>query len=83
MTKITISAKGQILLSDDMLEHLGLVAGGRVVASKLPNGRIEFKAECQTGKITDIFGALKGHSRRSLSIRRIGQVSTRGWAGAR
>ena len=83
MTKITIAAEGQVLLSGDMLEHLGLVPGEKIAASKLPNGRIELKADHQTGKIIDIFGAVRRDGRRSLSIRRMSKVAARGWAGER
>lgn len=80
MTKLTINAEGQVLLSRDMLDHLGLHSGGIVVARKLPNGRIELKAAHRKGTIADLFDLLKRDGRRSLSIDQLNKIAARGWA---
>jgi hypothetical protein len=81
MTKFAINAQGKVLLSRDVLEHLGVHPGGKVIASKLPNGRIELKAAHRKGTIADVFGLLKRDGRRSLSIEQISKLAARGWAG--
>lgn len=83
MSALVINEKSQITLRRDVLEHLGLRPGGKIVANKLPNGRIELKAAEQTGMITDVFGLLKRRGRRSLSTGQIGKLAARGWAGKR
>jgi bifunctional DNA-binding transcriptional regulator/antitoxin component of YhaV-PrlF toxin-antitoxin module len=81
MTKLVITSKGQITLPEDMLEHLGLQPGKKVIARKLSNERVEIRAAHRMGAIGDIFGILKRHGRRSFSIERIDKIAARGWAG--
>ncbi len=59
MGTLVVNAKGQVTLRRDLLEHLGVRPGGKVVISKHPNGTIEFVAARPTGKISDVFGFLK------------------------
>jgi bifunctional DNA-binding transcriptional regulator/antitoxin component of YhaV-PrlF toxin-antitoxin module len=83
MTKLVINSKGQITLPEDMLEHLSLQPGKKVIARKLSNERVEIRAAHRMGAITDVFGILKRDGRRSTSIERIDKIAARGWAGRR
>ena len=83
MTTLTITAKGQVTLRKDVLEHLGVQPGEKISVNKLPDGRIEVKAARPTGKIADAFGILKRRSGRSLSIEEMNKISSGGWAGKR
>ena len=83
MTTLTITAKGQVTLRKDVLEHLGVHPGEKISVNKLPNGRIEVKAARPTGRIADTFGSLKRRGRPSLSIEEINKIAARGWAGKR
>lgn len=82
MSTLTVTAKGQVTLRKDILKHLGVGPGAKVVVDKLPDGRLEMKA-APTGKISDVFGLLKGKSRRSLSIKQMKAIAEEGWAGKR
>lgn len=83
MTKLTINAKGQIALPNDVLAHLGLRPGEKIVLRKLRNGLIEVRAARRMGAITDLFGKLNRKHRRSLSIERVNKIAALGWAGKR
>jgi AbrB family looped-hinge helix DNA binding protein len=84
MSTLTVTAKGQVTLRKDLLEHLGVHPGEKVTVDKLPDGRIEVKAAQPTGKISDLFGSLKAKKKgRSLSIEEMNEIATRGWAGKR
>ncbi len=83
MTTLTITAKGQVTLRKDVLEHLGVHPGEKITVNKLPNGRIEVKAARPTGRIADTFGILKRHGLQSLSIEEMNKIASRGWAGKR
>lgn len=83
MSTLTVTAKGQVTLRKDLLEHLGVHPGGKVTLDLLPDGRIEMKAEQPAGKISDVFGLLKNRTDRSLSIEEIKAVTAQGWAGRR
>ena len=56
MSTLTVTAKGQVTLRKDVLEHLGVHPGEKITVNKLPDGRIEVKAARPTGKISDVFG---------------------------
>lgn len=83
MTTLTITAKGQVTLRKDVLEHLGVQPGEKISVNKLPDGRIEVKAARPTGKIADAFGTLKLRVGPSLSIEEMNKISRSGWAGKR
>jgi AbrB family looped-hinge helix DNA binding protein len=83
MSTLTVTAKGQITLRKELLEHLGVHPGEKVAVNILPDGRVEMRAEHPTGKISDVFGLLKGENARALSIDEIKEIAARGWAGRR
>jgi AbrB family looped-hinge helix DNA binding protein len=84
MSTLTVTAKGQVTLRKDVLEHIGVQPGEKISVEKLPDGRIEVKAAGPTGKISDAFGYLKSKRKgRSLSIDDMNRIIARGWAGKR
>jgi AbrB family looped-hinge helix DNA binding protein len=83
MSTLTVTAKGQITLRRDVLKHLGVEPGEKLIVDKLPDGRIEVKAARPTGKISDVFGLLKRKNGPRLSIEEINEAAARGWAGKR
>jgi hypothetical protein len=83
MSTLTITAKGQVTLRKDLLHHLGVGPGEKILVNKLPDGRIEVKAARPTGKISDVFDFLKRENGPALSIEEINEIAARGWAGRR
>jgi bifunctional DNA-binding transcriptional regulator/antitoxin component of YhaV-PrlF toxin-antitoxin module len=84
MSTLTVTAKGQVTLRKDLLEHLGVQPGAKIAVEKLPDGRIEVKAARPAGKISDVFGQLKTKRKgRTLSIEDMNKIIARGWAGKR
>jgi bifunctional DNA-binding transcriptional regulator/antitoxin component of YhaV-PrlF toxin-antitoxin module len=80
---LTVYGKGQVTLREDLLKHLGVQPGEKIIVDKLPDGRIEIKAWLPTGKITEVFDFLKQENGPSLSIAEISEAARRGWAGRR
>ena len=83
MSTLTVTAKGQITLRKDLLNHLGVQPGEKVAVEKLADGRIEVRAERPVGKIADVFNFLKRDQQPSLSIEDINEIAAQGWAGKR
>jgi AbrB family looped-hinge helix DNA binding protein len=83
MSTLTVTAKGQVTLHKNLLEHLGVHPGEKLTVDKLPDGRIEMKAVRPTAKISDAFGFLKKTDGPSLSIEEMNKIAARGWAGKR
>ena len=83
MGTLTVTAKGQVTLRKDLLEHLDIHPGEKITVDKLPGGRIEVKANRPTGKISGAFDVLKRNNGPSLSIEDMNRIAARGWAGKR
>jgi AbrB family looped-hinge helix DNA binding protein len=83
MRTLTIGANGQITLPKNVLKHLGLGPGEKIIMNKLPGGRLELKSVRPAGKISEAFGMLKKKGRPSLSIEEINRIAAEGWAGKR
>ena len=84
MSTLTVTAKGQVTLRKDLLDHLGVHPGEKISVDKLPDGRIEVKAARPSGKISDVFGSLKTKRKgRTLSIEDMNEIIAGGWAGKR
>ena len=83
MSHLTVTTKGRVTLRKDVLKHLGVQPGDKIAVEKLPDGRIELKAERASGKISDVFNFLKRENGPSLSIEEINEAARKGWAGRR
>lgn len=84
MSTLTVTAKGQVTLRKDLLEHLGVRPGEKISVDKLAGGRIQMKAFRPIAKISDAFGILKAKRKgRSLSIDEMNEIVARGWVGKR
>jgi len=83
MTTLTITAKGQVTLRKDLLDHLGAHPGDKIAVEKLPDGRIEVRAARPAGKISDAFEFLKRENGPTLSIDQMNEIAAQGWAGKR
>lgn len=80
MTMLTITAKGQVTLKQDLLQHLGVSRGEKVEADKLPDGRIIVRAATQDGRIADFIGCLSQKRGPRLTIDQMNEIASRGWA---
>ena len=83
MATLTVTAKGQVTLRKEILAHLGVAPGERIVVDKLPGGQIVVRAAKPTGEISDVFGFLKREDGPRLSIDEINEAAAEGWAGRR
>jgi bifunctional DNA-binding transcriptional regulator/antitoxin component of YhaV-PrlF toxin-antitoxin module len=81
MSTFSVDAEGQVTLSKDILEHLGVHPGGKIIVTKFPDGRIELKAARPTGTISDVFGLLRQQDGTSLSVDEMNKIAAQGWAG--
>jgi hypothetical protein len=59
MSTLTVTAKGRVTLRRDLLRHLAVQPGEKIIVDTLPGGRIQIRASLPTGKISDVFDFLK------------------------
>jgi len=83
MTKLTITAKGQVTLKQELLKHLGVEPGEKIEADKLPDGRILVRAAAQDGTISDFIGCLSKRGGPKLTLEEINEIAAQGWAKAK
>ena len=77
---LTVTAKGQLTLRREVLEHLGVRLGDKVDADLLKNGRLQVRAK--SGKsVTTVFGMLAKPRQPPRSIEDLNEATTAGWAG--
>jgi bifunctional DNA-binding transcriptional regulator/antitoxin component of YhaV-PrlF toxin-antitoxin module len=83
MTTLTITAKGQITLKQELLRHLNVAPGQRIEADRLPDGRLLVRAAAQNGSIADFSGCLARKGGPKLTIAQIKKITEDAWAGKR
>jgi antitoxin PrlF len=79
---LTVTAKGQITLRKEVLEHLGVRPGDQLEVELLPAGRMQARAK-PGQPVASIFGILKQPGERAMTIAEISDATEAGWAGER
>lgn len=81
MTTLTITAKGQVTLKKELLQHLGVQPGQKIEVDALPGGRLSIAATRKKGAIEDFFGILAGKTDKVATIEEMNEAIAKGWAG--
>ncbi len=83
MTTLTVTARGQVTLRKDILQHLGVAPGDQIDVDLLPNAQAELRAARRRGSVADLRGYLKGKTNgRRLSIEQIDEAIAKAGANA-
>jgi len=80
---LTVTAKGQVTLRKEVLEHLGVAPGDKIIVDFLPSGRAEVRAERAAASIEGFIGCLQQAHTPPRSIDEINEAIAQGWAGAK
>lgn len=83
MASLAVTAKGQVTLKRDLLQHLGIKPGERVEFEKLPGGELRIRAARPSGTIDGFLHALDGKVKlkKPLTIEEMNDIIAAGWAG--
>jgi bifunctional DNA-binding transcriptional regulator/antitoxin component of YhaV-PrlF toxin-antitoxin module len=83
MSTLTVTAKGQITLKQELLRHLNVAPGQKVRVNTLPDGRLVIGAAPKTGSIARFSGFLAKEGTPRLTIAQIKKITEDAWAGKR
>lgn len=83
MSTLTVTAKGQITLKQELLRHMNVGPGEKVEVEKLPDGRLVVGPAVKTGSITKFSGYLAKEGTPKLTIAQIKKITEDAWAGKR
>lgn len=81
MATLTVTSRGQVTFRREILQHLGVEAGGRIELDLLPDGRAALKAARPAGTMDCFLGLLAGRSTRVATLEEIDAAAAQGWAG--
>ena len=83
MATLTVTAKGQVTLRKEVLEHLGVKPGDKIDVELAPNSKAVVRAKKTGRSIERLFGMLKREGEEPLSLEDIKRISEESWAGIR
>jgi bifunctional DNA-binding transcriptional regulator/antitoxin component of YhaV-PrlF toxin-antitoxin module len=83
MTTLTVTAKGQVTIKQDLLRHLGIRSGQKIEVTPLADGKAMIQAARQGHDVREVFGILTPENKAniSLTLEEIDEISRKGWAG--
>jgi antitoxin component of MazEF toxin-antitoxin module len=58
MTSMTLTAKSRFTIGKQLVDHLGVKAGEKVVVTKLPNHTLKIEPEKSREDFLDLFGSM-------------------------
>lgn len=81
MVKLKITAKGQVTLKKEVLDHFGVKPGDDIEIDLLPKGEGSIHAVERRLPIENLFGMFAHKADRTYSIDEINEAIEAGWAG--
>ncbi|MBB4291168.1 bifunctional DNA-binding transcriptional regulator/antitoxin component of YhaV-PrlF toxin-antitoxin module [Rhizobium leguminosarum] len=81
MVRLKVTAKGQVTLKKEVLDHLGVAPGDEIEIDLLPRGSGNIHAIKPMVPIERLFGMFSHKADRAYSIDEINEAIEAGWAG--
>ncbi|WJR66002.1 AbrB/MazE/SpoVT family DNA-binding domain-containing protein [Neorhizobium sp. CSC1952] len=80
MVRLKVTAKGQITLKKEVLDHLGVKPGDEIDVDLAPKKGATLRS-VPKGKIEDFFGSLRNTNNIHATLDEIQEAIEAGWAG--
>ena len=81
MAILTVTARGQLTLRKEVLQHLGIKPGDKIELDLLPNAIGLLKAAQPVGAISSFVGLLAGRTEKVATLKEIHDITAEAWAG--
>lgn len=82
MAILTVTARGQVTLKKEVLEHLGIKPGDKIELDLLPDATGLVKAVQPAASIDGFVGLLAGRTEKVATLDEINEAAAQGWSGA-
>lgn len=83
MTTLTVTAKGQITLKQDLLRHLDIAPGQKIAVDTMPGGQLLLRSAAKKHSIKGFSGLLAKPGTPRYTIAQIKKFTEEAWAGKR
>jgi len=80
MTRLTVTARGQVTFRKKVLQHLGIKPGEKIALELLPDGRGLLRAAKPSGSIDGFLGFLANRTKKVATVEEMNEAAARGWA---
>jgi antitoxin PrlF len=81
MAILTVTARGQVTLRKEILQHLGIKPGDKIELALLPDAKGMLTAAQPSGTIEGFVGLLAGRTKKVATLEEIDEASANAWAG--
>jgi antitoxin PrlF len=81
MAILTVTARGQVTLRKEVLQHLGIKPGDKIELDLLPDAKGVLKAAQPGATIAGFVGLLAGRTKKIATLEEINEASAQGWSG--
>lgn len=81
MAILTVTARGQVTLRKEVLQHLGIKPGDKIELDLLPDAKGVLKAAPPGATISGFVGLLAGRTNKVASLEEMNEASAQGWSG--
>jgi AbrB family looped-hinge helix DNA binding protein len=80
MAILTVTARGQVTLKKEVLQHLGIKPGDKIELDLLPDSKGLLKAAQPSGTIGGFVGLLAGRTEKVATLEEINDATAQAWA---
>lgn len=78
MASLKITMKGEVTLTQDLLQHLGIKPGERIDFDKMPGGELRVRAARPAGTIENFIGRHAGKVKKPITIEKMNELAAAG-----
>ena len=81
MTTLTVTARGRVTFSKEVLRHLGVKPGDKMELELLPGGRGMLRAPRPRQTMEGFVGLLAGRTKKVATMDEMNEAVAQAWAG--
>lgn len=80
MAILTVTARGQVTLRKEVMQHLGIKPGDKIELDLLPDAKGLLRAAPPGGTISAFVGLLAGRTDKVATLEEVNEAAAKAWA---